>query len=299
MPRRYRKRWNKKRRFTRKKRKGLPKGRRKLKAFCKFNMLAPQQTIAFNSGRVSNTSYNTYQTMAFDNCPTVGSPYWHVIDMVTEHYATQAALEKRKFVSLKEQQLYEYTNNSAHEVIFDMYKLTPNVKFTKSLFTNYSIGQGELGGLVDALAAADLIDFSDKPYINIMSSRLVRKYFKSLKHVQLCLEPGKSFKIVLNGLRYRFIDGDKLFDDDLQEWNPKACKFWYIRFRGGTVHDTMNNALVGTGQAFIDYIHTRKFVFYTMPDQTPKIELAYLTDTITQGEAMHDQDNDMKDDDEV
>lgn len=294
-----------KRRFRRRYRKRSRRGRgRKLRGFAlkaqrfiKNNFLQPVVYSEFNTAEVDMTTNNSYghtgDTGWNPAYLQVGVPdaLQNRLILADDNLTTTADLNQKLFVCHKEINQVEITNSGKHGIQFEMYKIKPKICFGDSLFSEYSVTAGEFSNLVIALMANDDADLSNRHFIGPEHSKKFRSYFKIIKKKVFCLDSGRRFKVKMFGKRNLYMNGSILSAATPGiGYSPRSCRFWFIRYRGLTVHDTADDGLVGTGPAHMDIIMHKKVMFYRLPDQVHMFNLNHSLDAIANDEAVLDAD---------
>lgn len=285
--------YRRRKRRRRRKRQKLSKGRARNRRMIRSLMLQPKTVLDYNTGDYDSASYNTHLLIPGSQTPKVGIPSDNKNDAISamSEFANQESLKGNRFIIGSQTEKLSLTNTKNAPCEFQMWKLTPRVCITKELFDEYSLGSlYQMPELVDALAADDVLDYSQFG-LNVMQSKMVQKYFKTLKKKKFCLEPGAQVDVHLKGLPYRFLSGDELHDNSNMIARPMSCQFWYIRVTGRMVHDTTDDGLVGTGPVHLDYIRTVRSTFYKIPSDIREETASVSLDTIASAEAIVDADH--------
>jgi hypothetical protein len=284
----------------------LPKARARNARQIRLLSLSPHIHKTFNTGELDHVAYNDYTNALSSTAITStvsGFPGLQVNDplyiagRIVGSFSDVSALSDIKGSKVIVGNMtteVEFQNTGRHDALFECWKFKPRMCIGEEIFHDFSASIGNMPDLVDKLMAADVVDMTTEPLLyNPLSSGKVQSTFKLIKQRKFNLAPGKSVKFLNYGKKYQSFDGDKLQNNGELFYSPKYFTFWYIRVRGGLVHDTTSDNLVGTGKAHVVWIAKSTMSLYKTPTDKREVTTNYNVDTITAGEAVGDDDHKM------
>jgi len=279
------------------------KARRRNARYIRNLMLQPKTNKYFNTAEIDYPTLDTkWQIFTTGQSLEVGTMVNHAVVLpgTMNEIANVAAMKGRKFVCGSESNIKTYQNTSNHTVDLQFFLFTPKLCIGEELFTDYGITLWDwpalIGKLMDKDDPSGTITDQHRLYgFSPAKSHNVRKFFRILKRRNVCMGSGDELTVKLYGKRNCTIDGDLIQDVGSYQFFPGVHQFYFIRARGGMVHDTVNDAFVGSGPVHLNLFAKSRRVYYALPSDKREMVSSYNTDTIGTGQAPTRADIQMED----